>query len=204
MPLFSIQRLSTGNKIGIWKITEPLSLLEDIFPLLPEEKKQYSKIKNENRKREWLASRILLTELTEKRDLIKYSQFGKPFLSSSASNISISHSKNFAAILLSSRYSPGIDIEHIATRVEKVKYKFLSDGELSWCKSLELMTACWSAKETVFKIYEKELDFHDMVIDAFSINDEYLTSTVIKNNEQRKFKVFFEKIEEDILTYTWL
>lgn len=204
MPLFLNQRLSTGTKLGIWKITEPLLLLEDIFPLLAYEQELYSKIKNENRKREWLASRILLTEISEKRVVIEYSPYGKPLLNSSTSNISISHSKNFAAVLLSSRFSPGIDIEHISLRVEKVKHKFLSADELSWCTSIEQLTTCWSAKESVFKIYEKELDFHDMVIHPFQINDNYLDSTVIKNNENRKFRVYIKKIEEDILTYTWL
>lgn len=203
MPIITNKRLAGNSKLGIWKLTEELSLLENIFPLRPEEEHYYDNIRNEKRKREWLISRILLTELLEKRVLISYNENGKPYINNRVDEISITHSKNFVSILISNKLIPGIDIEHINDRVEKVKHKFLDDSELLWCESLEMKTICWSAKEAIFKTYEKELDFHDIKVEKFDISDSFFMANVTQKNKTKSFKVFFKRIEDDVLTYTF-
>jgi hypothetical protein len=66
------------------------------------------------------------------------------------------------------------------------------------------MTACWSAKEAVFKIYEKELNFHDMIISPFDIeaNTGKIKLKVIKSTKEAQYVLTFCSIENDILTYT--
>lgn len=203
MPIIINKRLAGSSKLGVWKLTENLELLEEIFPLLLEEKQFYNNIRNEKRKREWLISRILLTEILEKRVLISYTKHGKPYIKNQTTEISITHSKNFVSLLLSNKLIPGVDIEHINDRVDKVKHKFLDKNELNWCQSLEAKTICWSAKEAIFKTYEKELDFHDVQIEKFNISDSHFTANVIKKDKAKSFKVFFTRIEDDILTYTF-
>ncbi len=203
MPIILNKRIAHGSKLGIWKITENANDLELVFPLLEDEKEYFNKLTNEKRKREWLIARILLTELLESRKLIKYTEHGKPFIHNSSTNLSISHSKNNVAILISNKFSLGVDIECIAERVVKVKHKFLSEQELAWCNTTELMTICWSAKEAVFKIFEKELYFHDIEISKFNNEDSHFIAKTNKDNFRKTFKIFFDFVEEDVYTYTF-
>lgn len=203
MPIIINNRLPGNSKIGVWKLSEETKTLEDVFPLLSDEQDYYSNIKNEKRKREWLVARILLTELLERRFFINYTEHGKPFIKDCETNISISHSKNFVSVILSNKLIPGVDIEHMSDRIDKVKHKFLDEDELTWCLSLESKTLCWSAKEAIFKTYEKELNFHEIQIQEFDVTDTHLTANVIKKNKERSFKVFFNRIEDDVLTYTF-
>lgn len=203
MPLVFQKRLPAKSNLGLWQLTEAIETLEQVYPLLPVENNYYSKLKNDRRKKEWLATRILLTELLGKRVEIKHTEHGKPYIINSNTNISISHSRHFVSILLSNAMTPGIDIEHISERVQKVEHKFLDNMELQWCESLKSKTICWSAKEAIFKTYEKELDFHDIQIQKFDTDDDYLMANVIKPGKERTFKVYIDQIENDVLTYTY-
>lgn len=80
----------TGPLWGIWKIEEPSEVL---FALLQNRKEylpQLELIRTEQRRREWLASRVLLQELTGGSALIAYHPNGAPYLSGSSLHISIS------------------------------------------------------------------------------------------------------------------
>ena len=204
MALISKENIAHATQLGIWKKEESLELLESVYILNDAENEAYSKITNESRKKEWLTTRILLTELLEKRTDISYNTNRKPILSNHSSNITISHSRNFVVIILSASYYPGVDVEYISDRVAKVKHKFLNNRELEWCKNIEQMTACWSAKEAVFKIFEKNLDFHDMEIAPFivSSNGGSFKATILKPRKQGSYSVKYRVIENDILTYT--
>lgn len=203
MALVFKEHIAMGTLLGVWKKEEELELLQTVFPLRSEEKEAFEKISNITRKKEWLATRILLTEMLQKRKRIVYSEHGKPAIHESELHISISHSRNFVAIITSNQYFPGIDIEHIAERVVKIKHKFLNENELSWCTSLAQMTGCWSAKEAVFKVFEKELDFKDMEVNAFNPEDEKgtFTAKLFKKLPGQTLKINYRHFDDDILTY---
>lgn len=74
---------------------------------------------------------------------------GAPLLAGSNLNISVSHSRNFAAIMLHPSLRCGIDIEEPRpAQLERVRTKFLSPAEQ--VSTLNLLRA-WTAKEAVFK-----------------------------------------------------
>ncbi len=204
MALYSIENISHGTQLGIWKKEETLDLLEAVYILSTYEKKEFAKITNENRKKEWLTTRILLTELLQKRLTILHNKNQKPYLKNHKSNITISHSRHFVTIIVSAKYYPGIDVEHIAERVQKVKHKFLNKNELAWCKNINQITACWSAKESIFKIYEKGLDFHDMEISPFKLDADSgsFKTKVSKKGKEADYLVKYKLVENDVLTYT--
>lgn len=205
MPIVLKKQIEPLINIGIWHLTETVEQIEPLINLFENEKIYYNNIKNDKRKREWLVARVLLARIIEKQPNIKYSKYGKPFLVNNDNiNISITHSKNYVGVILANNKKVGIDIETISDRVENVKHKFLNNRELEWCNTQEFMTICWSAKETIFKIYEKELDFHDIIIDEIKEKDKFLRAIVIKNNENIEFKVPFFKIKNDVITYTML
>ena len=203
MALIVNEKVAFTTTLGIWKKEEELSILETVFPLKEMEQNQYLKISNTERKKEWLTVRILLTELLQKRVEIDYTKHNKPFLVNSNLNISISHSRDFVAVIISNSYFPGVDIERISERVSKIKHKFLNSQELNWCNGIKKLTICWSAKESVFKIFEKELDFHDMVISKFEYDADkgHFTIKVIKQGYEKNYPVHYRVIENNILTY---
>jgi len=204
MALISIDNISCDTIIGIWKKEENIDLLESVFELNKTEKNEYEKISNETRKIEWLLVRILLTEILQKRVSIEYNKNKKPSITNSDLNISVSHSRNFVTIITSETNFSGIDVEEIAERVGKVKHKFLNNDELAWCKTLEQQTACWSAKEAVFKLHEKNLDFHDMVVSPFDVdgyNGKFKLS-VIKPGKESMYVINYRRIENDLIAYT--
>ncbi|HAM98162.1 MAG TPA: hypothetical protein DCQ26_06090 [Marinilabiliales bacterium] len=204
MPLIFKSNVAQGTLLGVWKKEEDFELLQTVYPLRAEEKLDFVKINNIQRKSEWLATRILLTEMLEKRKTINYSEHGKPQLKDSSLMLSISHSKNFVAIIISNQHQVGIDIEHVSERVRKVIHKFLRDAEIQWCQTLKQQTLCWCAKETIFKIYEKELDFKDVEIQAFQPDAEHgsFWARTQKGDQYKSFKINFLEFDDDVLTYT--
>lgn len=74
---------------------------------------------------------------------------GAPQLVGTPLHVSISHSRNFAAVMLSPQARCGVDIEEPRlAQLERVRCKFLTPEELS--AGVDLLAA-WTAKEAVFK-----------------------------------------------------
>ena len=101
----------------------------------------------------------ICTLLGEKKE-IGYEDSGKPYLVDGSFYISISHTKGYVAVILSSEVPVGIDIEQYGKRIHKVIDRFIRpdeqvgsyQGDITWGLLLH-----WSAKETVFK-YMKDPD----------------------------------------------
>jgi phosphopantetheinyl transferase len=113
----------------------------------------------EGRKSEWLSVRVLLKELTGSEMTISYRNSGAPYLPDSSFHISISHTKGFAALLLSSVKPVAIDIEYISERIHRIKSRFLSYAELKLLGNnpyTNELLICWRANETVFKMLEQK------------------------------------------------
>lgn len=74
---------------------------------------------------------------------------GAPQLIGSPLFVSISHSRNYAAVMTSTNCRCGVDIEEPRMeQLERVKEKFMSAAEIA--AGVEPLTA-WTAKEAVFK-----------------------------------------------------
>ena len=140
---------------GIWKIEESWEELFHQFEQTDSFLPFLNKSKSESRKAELLAIRLLLKELTGKETVVSYLDNGAPYLPDSPYHISISHTKGFAAVILSPEKPVGIDIEYISERVHRIKSRFMREDELTLFEK-QLTTndllICWSAKETAFKM----------------------------------------------------
>jgi 4'-phosphopantetheinyl transferase len=203
MSLVIKEMVGCGTYLGVWKKEEEIDALLDVFPLKPEELADFNLITNPSRKTEWMTSRILLTELAEKRVGLKYSEHGKPSVIDSDVRISISHSKTFVAALLSFKSPVGIDVEQINHRAGKVRHKYLTEKEQSWCNTNFEHTVVWSAKESVFKIYEKELDFQKMEIEQ-PVKEQETGDFIINVNKaipSKQLRCNYQVIEDNILTF---
>ena len=156
MPLILRENIENGE-IGLWEISEEIDELYSLAKLSVPDTITYSCITAQHRKKEWLATRVLLNELINEPHLIKYHIDGRPYLENCLVNISISHSTGYIAILLHVTSIPGIDIELITRNVGRVGSRFLSPDELAFCNdkaelSNRRMLVHWCAKEAIFKM----------------------------------------------------
>ncbi|RLD62819.1 MAG: hypothetical protein DRJ01_05360 [Bacteroidetes bacterium] len=178
MSLILKKEVKTDCLIGVWKITENINELLSIHKLNKCEQKYFDKLTNQNRKFEFITTRILLNKLLSDKKTITYNKNGKPFLSDDSYKISISHSKKMVTIILSKDHEVAIDVENVLSeRVNKVSSKFLSEKEQKLIKSENKTTQLfiyWCAKETLYKIFNKKnLNFKENIfIEPFNLKKE--------------------------------
>lgn len=208
MPLFRHQYIKPIGEFGIWKITEPRSFFLDQLDLTEEELEHYKTIKG-NLQIEWLASRYLLHYMSGRyeRGRLYKDKYGKPFLEHSAYEISMSHSKNMAAVIASPMVC-GIDIQLMVDKIERIAPKFMNEKEFSSLDKNQVfhMHIYWGAKECLYKSYGKrELDFKKhILIDPFSLQTEEGTFTglVQKNDFIARYQLHFKRYEDYVLVYS--
>jgi phosphopantetheinyl transferase len=145
-----------GNKQlwGIWEISESCDELLGMLDAPAAHLELLSTYKSATRRLEYLAVRVLLKALLGREVLVKYHANGSPYLPDLPYHISISHTRDYAAVILGA-VPVGIDIEYRSSRVLKIPHRFLSTAELGLLgssPSIEDLLICWSAKETVFKL----------------------------------------------------
>jgi len=186
MPLVYQQNINEATKLGIWHIAENEDFFLSNIPL-------QRTITHPHKRLQHLAGRFLLKELFPDfpHSMIQIADTRKPFLMDEAYHFSISHCGDFAAAVVSTKNRVGVDIELYTDKVERVKHKFLSDEEeLILHKSnegndlpfMQILTAAWSIKETIFKWEGKgELDFKEhMQISSLEIKNLETANTFCK------------------------
>jgi 4'-phosphopantetheinyl transferase len=189
MPLIFKQQRG-NNSIALWKIDEKEeSLLQMLPPLKEAEQIFLNKISHAPRRIEWLASRILLYSITGIYPKIFYNDNGQPTLLHSHANVSISHTRGYAAIAVSSNCMPGIDIEYPSPRIRKVSSRFLNSQEeifISETDSQTQLALIWCAKEAIYKkAGQAGLNFKDQIIIApFSPNETGTLEASLKSESE--------------------
>ena len=145
----------------VWDLTESIDELSKQLTSFNEI--EFDKIVSEKRKREFLGVQVAMKELLGKEVQISHDVDGKPFLSDDSYQISISHSKNWIAVMAHSTCSIGVDVECPNDKIQKIYTRFLSNVEqkdLSNGKNINQLLLAWSVKEALYKIIGKEaVDF---------------------------------------------
>ena len=157
MTLLSIEEILPSTKLGVWEIDGNETSLLQKYPHLQKEIQRFS---NDCRRNERLSVYALLYEMTgDDSLLIEHNADGKPQLN--GYNISISHTKGRAAVLLSKDKTVGVDIEIRSDRVGKIAKRFIRPDE--WTDDIDRQLLIWSAKETVYKLFsEQHLELFEM------------------------------------------
>jgi 4'-phosphopantetheinyl transferase len=207
MPL-DYQKSTDEFQLGIWRLDESLEDLYSLLTLAQKDVKTIGRFKSEYRKREWLTVRVLLKVLMPSAKLsIEYDAKGKPHLINSDYSISISHTKNFVAVMLAKNANVGIDLETIQSRIEKIAKRFVTGEEENFIgtdKKTEYHHVIWGTKEVLFKIYGKgELHFLNHIrVEKFTLHEKgELKAGIIKDNFSKAYKVFYERRNELMLVY---
>lgn len=198
----------TGGVLGIWKMEESRDALLHLFPahLRPEVEAYINGIRSDSRAIEWLSTRIMLFELLGKEQIIHNREDGSPFLEDGKPYISISHTKNYAAILLHELCRVGVDIEQRSERVKKIAWKFISANEyLDPAQKTIHQLLHWSAKECLFKLMnEQGIDFKKhLYIHPFTPAVKgMITATETKTSQSSTFILHYEVHPDYVLTWT--
>lgn len=208
MPQIYHKPLENGGELGVWQITESEDYFLSRLELFPSEIKQLATIKGRLRL-EWLASRWLLHTLSGRklRGACLKDEYGKPFLTDSEYEISISHSKDAVAVM-AAPYSIGIDIQREVAKIERIEKKFVRPVEkdsLADNTKIPHLHIYWGAKEALYKAYgRKKLGFiRHIHVDPFEYNlkEGYSTGAIHKNDFHAYYHVFYEKVMEFYLVY---
>ena len=149
MPVYLIE-----NNLGVWQIDESFDELcarfsgpEAYIPAL-------TGLTSNKRHIERLAARALLKEMLGREVAVNYRDNGAPCLADGSFHISVSHTKNYVAVLLDAEKRVGVDIEQRSEKVVSLAGKFINHTQeyISCTKSSLHLLLHWSGKEAVYKL----------------------------------------------------
>jgi 4'-phosphopantetheinyl transferase len=198
MPLYKTIKPNAETHIFVWKITESFEDLYKNISLNELSKKRLHRMKSLLHQRGFLSVRYLLKEAGYTDWDLYYNKYGKPLLKDKKF-ISITHSFNFSAIIVSSS-EVGIDVEKNREKITDIQNKFVNTefDSLSDEDIVKQLTVIWGAKESMYKTYPYGgLSFHDHIaIDPFLFEDKKSIGRVIFGNWKKKYEINFMFFEE--------
>ena len=196
-----------GCLLGIWEITETSDQLLDMLSEENKEKahKYLSTIRSKKRKLEWLSIRVVLQILTNDNKTVKHTSQGQPYLSDNSYQISISHSKDYAVVLLHKHKKVGVDIENYSNRILKIEKRFISEDEYIDPKNRTLhLILHWCAKETLYKlmdstkiIFKEHLHIHPFQIQ----NKGVIKACESLSQDTTVFDIYYEVNPNFVITW---
>lgn len=202
MPLFKTIHVNDQTTIFIWKIEESFDELRGIN-LNTRSVERVNGMRSELHRKGFLSVRHLLKTAGYSDKALFYTKDGKPHLKN-GKNISITHSFNFSAIIISTT-EVGIDIEKNRDKIKRIAHKFI-DKENSYLKEkqlIEQLTVIWGAKESLYKIHpDGGLLFREhLPIEAFDLEDKKTIGWIKKEPFHEFYHIYFEQIEDFTLVY---
>ena len=201
MPFLKEFIINEKTKIKIWKV-----ILGELSPkeLNNDEKKLFKLKKSNILKEQFLATRKMLA-LENSDYIITYDLDGKPILNSEF-NISISHSHEIAALVISNNLKFGMDVQFKESKILNIQNKFLNEFEklnILGDPSIDILTMIWTSKESIYKaIGLKGISFSENIkIDKVTVKDKIGKGYYINGVEKVKFDLRFFYLDEYILCY---
>ena len=129
MALYLKKVLDNKAEIAVWQITETEEELKALSSTPSDEMEEISWIKSESLRKQRLAVRALLNELFDEKVYLSHHDNGKPFLENRVTNISITHTDKYVAVILHETEDVGIDVESLDRDFSAVELKALSEDE---------------------------------------------------------------------------
>lgn len=215
MPLLYIERIDEYTQLGTWQF-DACTHIENVCP--PEVCNNTRTMCN-NRQKETAAVYALLNEMLGRGGwIIDHEDSGRPILRHSDTEIGISHTKNYASIILSKQNRVAVDIEYISDRICKIEDKFMRGDEQAYSRKLmqqiaiakdsNTNKACilllfWCAKETMYKYYSDEhLALQDIKIEQITSNGIDNGNIICQNTLSGETKTLVYKVNDcTVLTY---
>lgn len=188
----------------IWKIEESYESLRQNSTLTEKDEVRLASMKSEVHRLGFLSIRRLLALAGYESAQLYYDDFGKPHLTN-GKHISISHSFDFSAVVLSDA-ATGIDVEKQHDTVSRIAAKFIGYewNYLTGFDGIEKLTVLWCIKESLYKAMgERGVSFkqHCKVI-PFRLQDGKTQAWVHFKSKIEKYQVSFLSFEGYSCAYT--
>ena len=203
MPESHREILENETEIVIWEITETETELQNGLSLSSEALKRLSKRRSSIHRKGYLAIRQLLKSLGIPPEIHQYDGIGAPYLTDGRF-ISISHSKDKAAVVISST-PVGIDLEQYKHKIKLIAPRFLHSSENE--RSVEMdelvyLTQIWTAKEALYKLYKKPgLIFSNQIyIKPFKKGSTSGEGLIIEKDKTSEYILYFRRFDTYYLT----
>lgn len=209
MALVYLRNLDEQTRFAIWKVEETAEDLTLRLQLNDREKALLARLNKGKRTLHWLATRVLLRTMLDTTGYIDCPSDanGKPYLANFPDRISLTHSYEYAAVMLSKKGEVGIDLELVKPKITRIANKFLQDEELAFIGGpdpVRQLYACWCAKEAVYKLQgNKGVSFREhMRVLPFTYQDQGTLWLELNGPErQETFKVYYEQFQDYMLGY---
>jgi 4'-phosphopantetheinyl transferase len=199
MPLYKTITVNLHTKVFIWKIEESFESLSEGIQLTENCANRVSNMKSELHQRGFMSIRHLLALEGYTDSDLYYDENGKPHLSSNKF-ISITHSFNFSAIIISDT-QVGIDIEKQRNKILRIARKFTPIEEYRTIANddavMRKLTIVWCAKESLYKSFaEKGVSFLEHIyVEEFALDTHKTTACVSYDHKMEKYNVNFLEFE---------
>ena len=168
MPLHAIQPLSPTAALGLWHLTETPEALWAGLPNAAAYKPLLPATADVKRQTQWLGGRRLAHALLgglpaplPPETLVRNDATGRPWLAGApaGAGLSLSHSGEWVAAVLTQSGRAGVDIEQIRDKAQRLAGKFLAENEWDHARAASQLTEAdahytmlWSAKEALYKL----------------------------------------------------
>ena len=133
-----------------------------------------------SRRAEALAWRAVVRRELGREVAISYDEYGAPEVDIPNQYISVSHSREYVAVLFASAPC-AVDIEDGRRDFRRVAAKYLSVEEQALAEKYDLFGAMWCAKEALYKYYRcGGIDFvRDVTIEEYCSKEDTLIATLM-------------------------
>ena len=210
MALYLRRKLDNKAEIAVWQVTETEEELLNLTSVPTDELEEISLFRSESQRRQKLAVRALINELFEEKMYLNHHDNGKPYLENCATNISITHTENYVAIITHEEEEVGIDIESLERDFSAVEKKALSEDEIddledNSSNKNEQLAIYWCAKEAIYKrmsqnrvIYAEQIE-----VEKFRPKGEgELEATFIhKDEHEEEFDLEYMMFDRHVLVW---
>ncbi len=210
MALYLRKELENGAEISVWQITETEQELIDKCSVPTDEMEEISLIRSESLRKQKLAVRALLNEVFEDKVYLSHHDNGKPYLENCITNISITHTAKYVAIITHDEDDLGIDIESLDRDFAAVEKKALSEDEIDDLDDdaedrKEQLAIYWCAKEAIYKRMSiNRVDFAEQIeVERFNPKGEgELEATFIhKDGHEEEFELGYITFDRHVLVW---
>lgn len=210
MGLYLRKKLENKAEISVWQITETEQELIEMCSVPTDEMEEISLIRSESLRKQKLAVRALLNEVFEEKVYLSHHDNGKPYLENCVTNISISHTEKYVAIITHDEDDLGIDIESLDRDFSAVEKKALSEDEIDDLdddkeEKNEQLAIYWCAKEAIYKRMSiNRVDFAEQIeVEKFNLRDEgELEATFIhKDEHEEEFELGYMTFDRHVLVW---
>lgn len=201
------EKVLGDGELGLWRIDESEAQLYNRIELGEAEQTQLDTIMGKGRRKEFLAARQLLHELSgrEHRGILVKDEYGKPHLEGSDYKISISHTDSLSAAI-GHPQNCGVDVQVFVSKINRLAPRFMGvaeNAQLTDANRLIFQHLVWSAKEAMYKAYGlREVDFraHLFVdLEGIPLEKGQTTGELIKDDLHLKYQLDYRIFDRNYM-----